>query len=960
MRLRTAFRSGVAAACIAATAAPVGWAAAPAPAKAPAKGPLEIRIGTSEDFSRIEFRWQGGARVTSRRDGQVLTLRFSRDAAPNLADLKVAPPRWLKSVSSQRVGGALEIALTLTDDADAKVGEADGATFVNLFAKPPQAVAEAPAEAAPKRPDPTPRGGVVKVEAVRAGRGAQLTFKWAAPAGAAVFRRGDGLWVVFDSPARLDVSALPKDASLYSKVEAIRGADYTALRFVTPASTSVTARSEGANWVIGFATSEGAVAAPTAVEVTRDLESASAGLAAMVAGATRTFWVNDPAVGDRLAVVTALGPAKILPARRDFVDMAMLGTIHGLALESYAEDLSVVADGDIVHIGRPRGLALSPASVTNARLDAQQGAPQPAAMPGLIDAAWGKTRPGGFLARYNGLMDAAAVESGEGEGDTVKARMALARFLIGEGLAYEAIGVLNSAAKARETLLGDGEFRGLRGMARMMAGRTKEAESDFASPILSDDPSSALWRGLIAVQAGEYDDARHKFAQGRPAMALALPVWRARFARAEAEAAMALGDYPAAGAAIAEALAQDVPPEEQLPSRLVQARLMNAMGDTSRALAVFDAISRAALQDVATPARLHATQIRLDRGEITATQAADTYDSLRYRWRGDATEIETIRALGDLYRRQGRYREALEALRSAGQRLPDLPQAVQLQADLSASFRALFLEGQADGLQPIQALALFYDFKELTPIGAEGDQMVRNLVRRLVDVDLLPQAAELLKYQVENRLDGAAKAQVATDLALIYLMDRKPESALQTINSSRTTVLTNALNAERRVVTARALVGLGRLDAAEEVIEPDSGREAQEVRAEIAWKARAWPLAGALYERGLGERWKTAGPLLPDEEARLLRAAIAYSLASDDGSLARLRERYSGFVEGGRNPEALRVALSGAAPVGDFARITTENEAFAGWVGRMKQRFREKPKPGQQAANAASAATAKG
>ena len=67
-------------------------------------------------------------------------------------------------------------------------------------------------------------GGVVKVEAVRAGRGVQLAFKWAAPAGAAVFRRGDGLWVVFDSTARLDVSALPKDASLYSKVEAIRGA----------------------------------------------------------------------------------------------------------------------------------------------------------------------------------------------------------------------------------------------------------------------------------------------------------------------------------------------------------------------------------------------------------------------------------------------------------------------------------------------------------------------------------------------------------------------------------------------------------------------------------------------------------------------------------------------------------------------------------------------------------------
>ena len=105
----------------------------------------------------------------------------------------------------------------------------------------------------------------------------------------------------------------------------------------------------------------------------------------------------------------------------------------------------------------------------------------------------------------------------------------------------------------------------------------------------------------------------------------------------------------------------------------------------------------------------------MELGQITPAQAADVFDGLRYRWRGDATELETIRALGQLYLGQGRYREALEALRSAGKRLPDLPEALQLQADLAAAFRALFLDGLADGLEPIQALALFCDFKELAP-----------------------------------------------------------------------------------------------------------------------------------------------------------------------------------------------------------------------------------------------------
>jgi len=37
--------------------------------------------------------------------------------------------------------------------------------------------------------------------------------------------------------------------------------------------------------------------------------------------------------------------------------------------------------------------------------------------------------------------------------------------------------------------------------------------------------------------------------------------------------------------------------------------------------------------------------------------------------------------------------------------------------------------------------------------------MVRKLTRRLVDVDLLDQAEDLLKYQAENRLDGVPRIQ---------------------------------------------------------------------------------------------------------------------------------------------------------------------------------------------------------
>lgn len=967
MSLRQALRSGVAAVAIASVVAPdAAWAEARVTAAATG---LDVRVAQGPEFSRIEFH--GGGAIKSRREGQVLTIVFPRDADPDIARLRTDPPRWVKTAEKRHAGGHLELAITLADDAEAKVGFADGAAYVNVFARPAPAPvpatlakaaeAEKPPSPEPSRPSPMPPGGVVQMDAKVVNQQAILTFAWANPAGAAVFRRGDAVWVVFDAPATLDVSKAPKGLSQFRSVTATKGRDYAAIRIEAPHDIPVFAQSQGSVWTIALGPGE--QTQPNLVHVGRDDTQGPPILKAPVAGATRIVRMADPAVGDVLTVVTALGPAKGVPSRREFVQMALLSSVQGLAVESFVDDLAVDREGDIVQIGRHAGgLVLSPKWAVRDREQAQLGAPQPAAMPSLVDYEnWPKTGSGGFLARYQALLSAASAEEAKKgqSGAPTAARMALARFLVGSELSFEAIGVLNEAARGQPKLLDDAEFRGLRGVARVMARRYREADADFSSPALAEDPSSALWRAYIATQLAQWSEARAQFAKGAQAYALFPAVWKARFARADAQAALAQGDLNAASARIRLALMEKTDPYEELATRLVQARVVELQGHKDRALRIYQAISTAPAEYLSAPAILRATQIQLETGKLTPAQAAGVFDGLRYRWRGDATELETIRALGQLYLAQGRYREALEALRSAGKRLPDLPQAVQLQADLAASFRALFLDGYADGLEPIQALALFYDFRELTPIGADGDAMVRKLVRRLVDVDLLDQAADLLKYQVDNRLDGAPKAQVATDLALIYLMDRKPEQAIQTINASRTTILPTALNLERRLIEARAWAGVGRYDAALEIVEKDKSREADELRAEISWKEKSWDKAGPFYEKALGDRFKAADkPLAADEEGKLLRAGVAYSLAGDDAALGRLRARYQGFIDQAHNPDALRIALAGVSGgrlnVADFGRVTADNEVFAGWVDKMKARFRQ-PRTAPPAAKAAAA-----
>ena len=140
-------------------------------------------------------------------------------------------------------------------------------------------------------------------------------------------------------------------------------------------------------------------------------------------------------------------------------------------------------------------------------------------------------------------------------------------------------------------------------------------------------------------------------------------------------------------------------------------------------------------------------------------------------WRGDALEVHTLEMMAKIYAETGRFSESFGAVRVANLLAPNLEVARQGQDAASALFAQLFLGPKGDDLPPIDALGMFYEYRDLTPIGRRGDEMIRRLADRLVAVDLLDQAAELLQYQVDKRLEGAARAQVAARLAMVYLTD---------------------------------------------------------------------------------------------------------------------------------------------------------------------------------------------
>jgi len=944
--------------------------------------PVEVTRASHDSLDRLTLRWPKEVPFTLEQRDDRVRLMFERDGEPDLAPIRADLPSRLDGVSEAHVDGRLILAFDLAEDAELRArsngpdtiidmlgGAADSDPALDAIAALEAAAremnGEAPREMAqdevfaldravldaePREPvllassepepapapapaaDPVPRDGAVAVRGVALGGDLSMTFDWAAPVPAAAFRRGRAIWIVFAAEADLDLAEILRGHRRHViDADQFTGDGYTAVRIIAPEATLIEARpdADGEDWT--FLLSAKIETPPTPVRMSREAGGRGPGrLLAGLAGAGPVLQVPDPDAGDAIAVVPAPPPARGHVAEQSYLELTALPTAHGLAFELLADDIVITPEAERVAIERPRGLALS--SPLAGRREASPGPAADGApvSPAFIDFI-------GWKGRAPHRQAEAALERRVAAEQGAEAYMSLARFLIGNELIHEALGALDLALSRKPQLEVDAHFLALRGVSRYLAGRYEEAERDLNAPILDRDPAAQLWRAMLLIEGENWEEARRAFEAGREAFYAFAPKWRAFFREGYARTALALNDLATAKAQLELAGAENPPPGLQRRIALTRARLDEARGQTADAADAYDRLARSGDESIEARAILARARMDLESGGATADEAIDRLESLRFRWRGDDVELETIRTLGRLYVEQGDYQRGLSVMRGGLTRFPDSPVSRRISGDMSRIFRRLFLEGEADRLDPVEALALYYEFSELTPIGADGDRMIRRLSERLVAFDLLSKATELLQHQVDNRLrEPVARAQVAADLALIYLMDRRPESALRALRGTRMSRLPDALRHERRIIEARALAELGATDNALELLEGDRGLDAARLRADIAWQARDWAEAGARFEEFLGGAPAgESATLTREQESAILRAAVSYALAGDEPALARLRERFGAAMARTRSASAFR-AVTGRleteglalGEIAEAAADTTDLEAF--------------------------------
>jgi len=760
--------------------------------------------------------------------------------------------------------------------------------------------APAPAGELPKpargNPESVPQSQVqhakfIRTEARRIGNSIRITIPFSEPTPAAVFMRGQSLWLVFDSTVPLDVGSVRAALGQRAREVALGGAPtMTSLRIDLTDLQLTTIGADGSAWIITIGDMMLEPSRPLQV-----LRSTATGGKSVLKVELEDFGsvhqIDDPIVGDRIHVVTALGPPRGMIKPQQFAELQTLPSAHGIAAIGFTDDFRIVGERpNTLVLGRFReGLSITKGGGDSADL----GLAVPdatGARRSFIDLRDEIRDPGTLRARLTRLRD--HVVNAE-EGARSAARFQLAAFYLNQRMPFEALGLLRAIADQDAATARRPEFVVMRAAAETLAGRAEEALAALSKSDFETNPDAALWRTIAAAQKQDWLLAQKSAPVARPVIGQYPLGVLMEYGLAAAQSAIELNDFATATAQMAELGADHVDRKLQARFDVLRGRIADAAGHSEEALTFYDSAAKADVGQTSVDAEYRALRLGHRDGLISAEKVINRLDQLSVSWRGDETELKVLRFLAQLRVETGDYRAAFEAMKSAVHAAPKADTARLIHDEMTSVFVALFLDGKADAMDPVDALSLYYDFREMTPVGRRGDEMVRHLAARLVDIDLLDQASELLQHQVDHRLKGAARAQIAADLASIYLLNDKPERALAVLSKTRQAQLPARLEHQRRLIEARAMAETSRIDQAIELVRMMEGRDIDRLRADIFWNARRWQGAGEQYEKLNGSRWSDAFPLDEQERLDILKAAIAYSRADDQMGLDRLRSKYT-------------------------------------------------------------------
>lgn len=776
----------------------------------------------------------------------------------------------------------------------------------------PQPATKPVAASAPTRPQAaTPADDHRPVPALRPtlvsnGRMISLRFDWPILTGAAVYRRGDAIWIVFGHPTTLDLDAVRAGGEpMIQAINQLRAPGGTAVRLVVADGINPNVRRAGNAWIIDLKHQDAAADSPIVVDPRPMPPDPMVVL--HVRGAGQPLQVDDPVFDDLVTVVPVSAVGRGIDAKRDFVDFRLLPSVQGIVIRPISDNLRIHGNAQAVEITRPHGLALSDES------DRLLGRSSPNRHRMFDFIAWrGPTNEDFFTRR--GALDRAIASAAKGA--RTQPRLDLAHFYFAHLLGPETLAVLAQISRDNPMAAAAPSFHALKGAACLLSEIEDCAAKELGQASLDQEPEIGIWRGSDAATKGDWPAAARDFLEGLGMLNTYPKSLRDHFALQAAETMLEIDRASAAGPLLDLVMQDDPDLRDEAMATYLRGRVDQQLGKLKRALDLWTKV--AAMGDRKSRARaLYAKAMALyDTKKADRAATIKSLDALRFTWRGDRFEFNLLRRLGELKLQENDTEGGLEALHLAAAYFPHYPAAKDVLKEAATAFTKLFTGKSAEDIPPVKALALYDQFHDLEPNGPQHEAIVKKLVDRLVSVDLLDRAARLLDEQVKHGPSGLDKARTATRLALVRLMNHQPDEAIAALDINVGSGLPPDLVRQRQELRARALLDQSHAAKALAVLAKDNSRDAYRLRADIYWHQRDWKNAVKIFAL-LAGRPPAKGPLDAQTAQVVLSWAAALTMAGDREGLAKLREDFGPAMAGTKSAAAFKVVA------GDDSTVAT-------------------------------------
>jgi len=904
---------------------------APQPTPAPAKKPEPAKPA----IKKPEPEKAAPLTAIKPREGSVLTTKkpvtaeeekpIKEAPAPEKKPEEPAPPKEEKALNNAKAEPAKpEKEPEATPPKEEEKKPAAKATPVAEEKAPPATTpAPPPAKAGPQ--------GDLQIGIIPGDDGPTLEFPWNARTALATFQREKDIWLLFDRASTIDMARLT--SIMPNGVTAVKRfhlPNHTVLRLSTdkPLYPHVTTERGTYRWRVQL--SEAPAMPLNDTEMFPSADTGDTQLVFKLFDVADPVSFYDPTVGDRWLLAPAYESGRGFSATHRYPGFVVEQTSQGLVVRTEDDGLTLARTRAGIKLSRAGGLAVSeklpflPGQRTVNTLGSQSK--------NVILAYDKYFLPDASLDQMRQDIMQRLVRAVDGTARADLLRQ-LAGMYVAQGFGPEASTILTEIRTLYPDYYTKEHLAVMQAASAFIADRMAEAAYYINDASLADVKEAALWRDAIGLFAtmtppapkteekpkdetsDTPEDAKEKEeAAPAPVTIMLTPTFdylhystdflnyypprlRQRLAVVAADRYLQLGDAAAAVKVFdqlnedgilkpvqpyAEYLFGEVAASRDRPEQALKTwkRLIDEDKDTY----------------ITARARFSTITLKYSQGMIPLDEAIRQLNGLRMAWRGDNLERELLSYLGQLYVDNAQYDEALRIWKELLIAFPNDPATLDITTKMASLFERLYSEGLADEMEPLKSLALFYEFRDLTPVGSRGDVMIQKLADRLAAVDLLDRAIQLLEHQVKQRTEGLDRARVGARLALLYLIDNKPANALNALESSNYGDMTEELRRLRVQLAAQALAKNHQESEALATLSDDTTPRGEQLKLDILWQMQDWPSVINQAEDMLALRKDLTKPLSRQEQEILIQLALAYSFEKDYTQLSYLRDYYLNLI----------------------------------------------------------------